>query len=98
MGIFENINEIINNFLANAGVWEPLLSSIFIVLEGTFAFLPLFVFVTINLLTMGNVVGSVVSCLCTVLGSFIAFSLFTYGISPLLKKFIKNPKSLDYAN
>lgn len=95
MEIFENLNEVINNFLANAGVWEPLLSSIFIVLEGTFAFLPLFVFVTINILTMGNIVGGIISWLCTVLGSFIAFSLFRYGISPLLKKFIKNPKSLE---
>ena len=95
MEIFENLNEIINNFLANAGVWEPLLSSIFIVLEGTFAFLPLFVFVTFNFLTMGNVIGSIVSWLCTVLGSFIAFSLFRYGISPLLNKFIKNTKSLE---
>ena len=95
MEIFNNLNEIINNFLANAGIWEPLISSIFIILEGTFAFLPVFVFMTINILTLGNIVGSVVSWICTVLGSIIAFSLFRYGVSPLLKKFIKNPKSLN---
>lgn len=95
MEILDSLNEIINDFLANAGVWEPLFSSIFIVLEGTFAFLPLFVFVTINVLTMGNILGSIISWICTIIGSFIAFSLFRYGISPILKKLIKNPKSLN---
>lgn len=95
MEFLSNLNEIINNFLANAGMWEPLLSSVLIVLEGILAFLPLFVFVTVNLLTMGNFVGSIVSWICTILGSFIAFSLFRHGLSPLLKKFVKNPKKLN---
>ena len=50
---FNGLNENLNTFLLNAGMWAPLLSSCLIVLEGTLAFLPMFVFVTINFLTMG---------------------------------------------
>lgn len=76
-------------------MWAPFLSSCLIVLEGTFAFLPMFVFVTINFLTMGHFFGSIVSYICTVLGSFIAFFLCRVGLSPLFRKFIKNGKHLN---
>ena len=92
---FNGLNENLNTFLLNAGMWAPLLSSCLIVLEGTLAFLPMFVFVTINFLTMGNILGSIVSYICTVFGSFIAFFLCRVGLSPLFKKFIKNGKTLN---
>lgn len=95
LDFFNGLNENLNTFLLNAGMWAPLFSSCLIVLEGTFAFLPMFVFVTINFLTMGNILGSIVSYICTVLGSFIAFFLCRIGLSPLFKKFIKNGKTLN---
>lgn len=95
LDFFNGLNENLNTFLLNAGMWAPFLSSCLIVLEGTFAFLPLFVFVTINFLTMGNILGSIVSYICTILGSFIAFFLCRVGLSPLFKKFIKNGKHLN---
>lgn len=93
MPIFEtlnNINEILNEFLLNAGIWAPLLSSILIILEGIFAFLPMFIFVTVNLLTLGNFLGSIVSYFCTVVGNFLIFNLCRIGLSPLFNKKIES--------
>ena len=92
--VLNNINEILNEFLLNAGIWAPLLSSILIVLEGIFAFLPMFVFVTVNLLTLGNILGSIVSYFCTVIGNFLIFYLWRIGLSPLFNKKIKNKSKL----
>ncbi len=98
MAIFEtlnNLNEVLNQFLLNAGIWAPLLSSIGIILEGIFAFLPMFVFVTVNLLTLGDILGSIVSYFCTVAGNFLIFTLWRIGLSPLFNKKIKNKNKLN---
>ena len=91
---FNELNESLNTFLLNAGIWAPLLSSLLIVLEAIFAFLPLCVFVTINLLTMGNIFGCIVSYCCTIVGCFLTFLLCRVGLNPLFQKFIKNKSGL----
>ena len=50
-----HFDQVLNDFLMSLGIMAPILSSILIVLEGTLAFLPLFVFITINILTLGPV-------------------------------------------
>lgn len=92
---FNELNESLNTFLLNAGMWAPLLSSLLIVLEAIFAFLPLCVFVTINLLTMGNIFGCIVSYCCTIAGCFLTFFLCRVGLNPFFQKFIKNKSSLS---
>lgn len=89
-----NLNEMLKNFLDSAGVWAPILSSILIVLEGTFAFLPLVVFVTLNVLTMGPFFGSVISWILTTIGSFIAFYLCRKGLSSFFQKKLKEKGKL----
>ncbi len=91
---FNELNNSLNTFLLNAGMWAPLLSSLLIVLEAIFAFLPLCVFVTINLLTMGDILGSVVSYCCTVAGCFFTFFLCRVGLNPIFQKFMKNKSGL----
>lgn len=95
MEVFNGLNESLNNILLNAGIWAPIISSILIILEGTFAFLPLFVFITINVLTMGSIWGNFISWCCTIFGSFLAFFLCRIGLSPLFQKFIKNTSHLN---
>lgn len=92
--IFNELNNNLNTFLLSAGMWAPLLSSLLIILEGIFAFLPMFVFTTINLLTMGNILGSIVSYICTVAGCFLTFYLCRIGLNPIFQKFIKNKSGL----
>lgn len=91
---FENIDELLNDFLMGLGYLGPLISSILIILEGTLAFLPLFVFVTINILVLGTVLGGIVSWICTVMGSYIAFTLFRLGFSNFVQKRAKKSKTL----
>ena len=92
--VFNELNNNLNTFLLDAGVWAPLFSSLLIILEGIFAFLPMFVFTTINLLTMGNVLGSIISYCCTVAGCFLTFFLCRIGLNPIFQKFIKNKSRL----
>lgn len=92
-------------FLNSLGILAPFFSSILIFLEGTLAFLPLFVFVTVNILSLSNLFGSFfgtilglgLSWIFTILGSFAMF----FGTRKLLgskfRKKIKNkPKTLKF--
>ncbi len=79
----------LNDFLLSLGILAPILSSVLIVLEGTLAFLPLFVFITINILTLGPVLGIISSWILTILGSLICFILFRSGVAKLLSKKFK---------
>ena len=90
--LMKNIDVWLNDFLLNLGVWAPILASILIVVEGTLAFLPLFVFVTVNVLVLGSIVGGILSWICTVIGSFLAFTLFRKGFSKLFDKHINKGK------
>ena len=85
----------LKEFLMSAGIWAPLISSLLIVVEGTLAFLPLVVFITINMLTMGPILGGIVSWTLTVVGSYICFSLFRLGLSKFFNKKISKSKKLS---
>lgn len=95
--ILKNLNDILNDFLLNAGVWAPVLSSVLIVLEGILAFLPLVVFVTINMLTLGPIIGGSISWLLTTIGSFLAFYLCRKGFSKYFQKFIGGKEKMSKA-
>lgn len=95
MEFFNALNENLNTFLMNAGMWAPLLSSLLIILESTFAFLPMFVFVTINVLTLGTTIGCFVSWICTTVGCFITFFLCRIGLSPLFNRLLTNTVHLN---
>lgn len=79
-------NQLLNDFLMSMGVLAPILSSILIVLEGILAFLPLFVFITVNILTLGPVFGAIVSWFCTCIGSFLTFYLCREKVSVFFNK------------
>lgn len=98
MELFELINNLslkLNEVLLNAGMWAPLISSLLIIAEGILAFLPLVVFVTINILSLGYIVGEFVSWIFTIAGSFLAFLLFRKGFSSFFQKKIENSKKLE---
>jgi len=82
-------DQILNDFLLSLGILAPIISSFLIVLEGTLAFLPLFVFITINVLTLGSVVGIITSWILTTLGSLICFLIFKNGVAKWLFKKLK---------
>ena len=84
----------LENFLLSAGIWAPILSSLLVFLEGIFAFLPLFVFVTINVLTLGPIFGGIISWILTTLGCFCTCLLCRKGLAKLFERFTKNKKGI----
>ena len=88
------------DFLNNMGILAPLFSCLLVFLEGIFAFLPLFAFVTVNIISLSNLFGTFVgtvlgftlSWIFTILGSFTTFMLFRKIFSKSFRNKIKKRK------
>lgn len=80
MNFFTNIDEIINTFLLNIGIWGPIIGCILILFESVLPILPLFVFITINFLSFGVIIGFIISWFFTCLGCLMSFMIFRKGI------------------
>ncbi len=99
--------DMLMEFLNGLGFWAPFLSTILIFLEGILAFLPLFVFVTVNILSLSNLFGTFIGTILGIILSWVfsVFGCFTmfFGIRRIFgEKFrnkIKNsPKTTKFMN
>lgn len=72
----------IENVVENLGTLTPMFSTFLIVIESFFPILPLFLFISANLLVLGNVLGFIISYLSCVMGS--------YSFFIVIRKFNKN--------
>ena len=63
---------------------------ILIMLESIFPVLPLSVFITLNMVSYGSLLGFIISWVSTIIGCSISFFLFRYLFSEKLYKFIKS--------
>lgn len=81
----------LEEFLMNAGLWAPILSTILIFLEGILAFLPLFVFVTVNILSLSTLCGEVLGTIIAVIVSWIFSALGSYTTFTLVRKVMNAP-------
>lgn len=80
--VFSNFYNLIMDTIDSMGVYGPILGSLFIVLESIIPPLPLFVFITINFIAFGYVLGFIISWVCTIIGCLISYFL--------VKKFLRN--------
>ena len=80
--LFSNFYNFIMDTIDAMGVYGPLFGSLFIVLESIIPPLPLFVFITINFIAFGNVLGFIISWVCTIIGCLISYFL--------VRKFLRN--------
>lgn len=87
--MFEMIDTFIDTALQGLGVWGPIVGCFFIVIESMVPILPLFVFITLNFLAFGNILGFIISWVFTCIGCFIAFLLFRKKVQTWLFKRIK---------
>lgn len=67
-----------------------------ILLESIIPALPLSVFITLNLMTYGNVVGFLLSWLATILGCSLSFFLFRFLFREKLNRFIKKKNQKEF--
>lgn len=77
-----NLNDQIIIFLENSGALAPLFACILIVVESIIPVLPLFVFITINFVVFGKLLGFIISWIFTVIGCMLSFYL--------VRKYLKN--------
>lgn len=84
----------IQNIVLNIGAWAPIFACLFIVLESIIPVLPLFVFITINFLAFGQVMGFIISWIFTCLGCFLSYYLVRKGLSDWALKKIEKKKEL----
>lgn len=92
------LSAIINDFLLGLGIWAPIFSSVLIVLEGILAFLPLFVFITVNILVLGPLFGGAIAWVCTTIGGFLTFYLCRKGFHDFFQNKIKDKKKISKFN
>ena len=89
-----NLDNLINTFLNSIGIYGPLLGCFCILIESIVPILPLFVFITINFLVFGNIVGFFISWFFTVLGCLMSFFIFRKKIKNWFDKKVKDSKKL----
>ena len=80
--LFNSFYIFVMNTIVALGVYGPLLGCVFIILESIIPPLPLFVFITLNFVAYGKLVGFIISWICTCIGCFLSYFL--------VKKFLRN--------
>lgn len=87
--MFEMIDIFIDTILQSLGIWGPLVGCFFITIESMVPILPLFVFITLNFLAFGNILGFIISWFFTCIGCSISFFLFRKKVQTWLYKRLK---------
>ena len=84
--LFNSFYIFIMNAIDALGVYGPLLGSLFIILESIIPPLPLFVFITINFVAFGKVLGFIISWICTCIGCILSY----YLVKKLFRNWVVN--------
>lgn len=93
--LFSSFYNFVMSTIDALGVYGPLLGCLFIILESIIPPLPLFVFITINFVAFGNLVGFIISWVCTCIGCMISYFLVKRFFSNWVVKKIKNVELLN---
>lgn len=91
----EIINEFIYKVIDMMGIYGPILSCVLIVLESIFPIMPLAVFITINFLAYGNLIGFLISWIFTIIGCLMSFFLFRKGVQGWFQRLTENKTKLN---
>ncbi len=96
------INIYLEQTLMNLGIWAPIFSCVLIMLESIIAILPLFVFVSINIIALGPFIGFIVSWISTIIGCILIFyitkNIFHQKFENYILKKNKFKKSYEIIN
>ncbi len=87
--MFEMIDTFIDTTLQGMGIWGPIVGCFLITIESMVPILPLFVFITLNFLAFGNILGFIISWFFTCIGCSISFFLFRSKVQTWLYKRLK---------
>lgn len=73
--LFNSFYNFIMSTIDSLGVYGPLFGSLLIIFESIIPPLPLFVFITINFVAFGNILGFIISWVCTCIGCVLSYLL-----------------------
>lgn len=91
-----NVYNSFNAWLESAGLLGGIICSILIIFESVCPILPLFVFMTINMVVFGIIPGFLISYACNVFGCMICYTLSRKFLSN--NKLVKKFKSKSFIN
>lgn len=94
MEVFSKIEDCIVEIINLLGTWGPVFGCFLIVIESIVPILPLAVFITLNFLTFGHLVGFVISWIFTLLGCVMSFFIFRKGLYKKFKNFTISKQKL----
>lgn len=86
----DNYNEVIINFLHSIGALGPIFACLLILIESILPFLPLAVFIGINFLSFGHLLGFLISWVFTIIGCIMSFMIFRKGFNEKFNLLIKD--------
>ena len=90
------INEIVNNMINYIELYGPWLGFVIVILESILPFLPLFVFIALNVEAFGFIFGFILSWAATIVGCLISYFFFKYLVGNKIDKYInKNKKKQE---
>lgn len=92
---FSRISEFIDVLISMLGVWGPLLGCLLMIVESIIPILPLAAFITLNFLAFGNVLGFLISWICTIIGCFLSFWMFDKGFKNIFEKKLRNKEIVN---
>lgn len=87
------LNELIN-YIQNAGIVGALIGCFLILIESILPVLPLMVFITINFLVFGNLIGFIISWIFTILGCIMSYFIFKKGFGNKFERLTENKELL----
>lgn len=94
------VNDVVSSIVDFVSNQNPIISFIMgfslIILESIFPILPLAVFIAINTVAFGNVIGFILSWLATCMGCTLSFWIFRKGFSNYLYKKIDNYEKIKH--
>lgn len=97
--VLDLVISFLNSLVAENGlVVSIVFASLIIVVESIIPIIPLAVFIGINIIVLGPVLGFVISWLATSVGCMIAFAIFRELLSSRIKKDSKVHKATDFVD
>ena len=86
------INEVVNNTVNYIQLYGPWLGFLIIILESILPFLPLFVFIALNVEAFGFIFGFILSWAATIVGCLISYFFFKSLVGKRVDKYINRDK------
>ncbi len=89
-----NLYEYIESLILAMGYFGPILASLIIIVESILPVLPLCLFIALNCLILGNILGIIISYLFTIVGCYLSFIMVRKGLKKFFDRKLRDKKKI----